>query len=157
MILLLGAALAQHCPMRTPPDTVQLVWISPSRRQVRRGQTIEVVRVDELASFVHTQSADTERVLQVLDMAWHNPGWRARRPHKVVIFEVDTERLCRPLSDAAEGELVEGVAACGSGHCGRSRDRLTGEPGFEVFEISWRDAARSGFCVIPLELYLQEI
>ena len=106
------------------------------------------------------QTPAQARVLQAMGYAGKRGGWRARRFYKVTLFEVPSEELCRPRSDVEEGEIVDGVRACGQApigqSCGLSNDTLTGQGGLPVYQIPWRDAARWGFCVVPLELYLQE-
>lgn len=156
LIGLLSVALAQECSLEEPPGNVQVAWITPIRKQVRANAEIEVVRIDQLAGFVHDNKADQTRVLQALGMAGKRGGWRARRLYKVVVFETTASELCRP-GDHIEGDVIAGARACGSGRSGCTQDKLTDAPGLEVYRLSWRDAARWGFCVVPLEVYLNEI
>ncbi len=167
MILsLLGLALGassgpEACPaqgLSAPGSSLQVVWISPVRQRVGANQAIQVVRVDQLQSWVHSNAADQTRVLQALGLVGKRGGWRSRRLYKATVFEVDSEQLCRPLQGWPAGEVVSEVRACDrSRSCGWTQDSLTGQDALEAFEIDWREAARWGFCVAPAELYLQEL
>lgn len=149
------------CPtLPVPDDTVQVAWVSPVLRSARNNQEITVVLAEDLSAWSEAHAADQTRVLQALGMSGRRGGWRARRYYKVTLFEVPADELCRPLSTVPEGELSDGVRSCGKqrgrASCGLSFDTLTGEGGLPVYRIPWRDAARWGFCVVPLELYLAE-
>lgn len=163
MIWLASLAWAQgECPsLDAPRNTVQVAWISPVRRTVGNNRDVQVVLVDDLADWVDDNKADQTRLLQALDRVGKRGGWRARRLYKVTLFEVPSEELCRPLDDVPEGEVVDGVRACGDTErktpCGHTVDVITGEQGLTVYSIPWRDAARWGFCVIPLQLFLEEL
>ncbi len=162
---LVGAALAASdgpsCSVEglvTPPADVQVAWVSPVRKRVGTNRDVTVVRVEHLRDFVRAEKADQTRVLQGLGMVGKRAGWRSRRLYKVVIFEVRAEELCRPIDGIEPGAVIGGAGVCDrSKGCGRSEDKLVGEEGLEVYEIPWRDAARSGFCVVPMEVYVQEL
>ncbi len=151
---------SQCVALPAPGSSAQVAWISPVRRGARNNQEIEVVLASDLTAWAYANKADQARVLQAMGYAGKRGGWRARRFYKVTLFEVPSEELCRPRSDVEEGEIVDGVRACGQApigqSCGLSNDTLTGQGGLPVYQIPWRDAARWGFCVVPLELYLQE-
>ncbi|MFT5584293.1 MAG: hypothetical protein ACI9VR_001878 [Cognaticolwellia sp.] len=153
-------APTQCVALPAPGSSAQVAWISPVRRGARNNQDIEVVLVTDLIAWSHANKADQTRVLQAMGYAGKRGGWRARRYYKVTLFEVPSEELCRPRSDIEEGEIVQGVRSCGEApigqSCGLSNDKLTGQGGLPVYQVPWRDAARWGFCVVPLELYLQE-
>ncbi|MCP4805885.1 MAG: hypothetical protein GY913_03590 [Proteobacteria bacterium] len=163
MILWIGAALAapEACDVSdlSPPDAhVQAAWISPVRRRIRPNQPVEVVLVDDLRGFIDDDKADQTRVLQALGFVGRRAGWRANRLYKVTVFEVAGEELCRPIQGLEPGAVITGARVCErSRSCGTSTDTLTGEPGLAVYEVPWRDAARWGFCVAPLELYVNEL
>lgn len=163
MIWLVGAALAApaSCDVSgftAPGESVQAVWVSPVRRRTRANQPVEVVLVEDLRDFIGSNKADQTRVLQALGLVGKRAGWRANRLYKVTIFEVAGEELCRPISGHEPGAVITGARVCErSRACGRTDDKLTGQPGLAVYEIPWRDAARWGFCVAPLELYVQEL
>lgn len=154
------APAAQCVALPAPGATTQVAWISPVRRSARNNQEIEVVLAEDLSAWAYANKADQTRVLQAMGYAGKRGGWRARRYYKVTLFEVPSEELCRPRADVEEGEVVDGVRSCGEApmgqSCGLSQDKLTGQGGLPVYRIPWRDAARWGFCVVPLELYLQE-
>lgn len=160
--LALGASQApEACPVQglsTPGEALQVVWVSPVRQRVRANQAITVVRVDQLQDWVGDNAADQTRTLQALGLVGRRAGWKSRRLYKATVFEVESQQLCRPLSGWPEGEVVQGVRACErSRDCGWTQDSLTGQQALEAYEIDWRDAARWGFCVVPAELYLQEL
>lgn len=163
MIWLLGTALAAPAAcdvsdLTAPGDHVQAVWISPVRRSTRANQPVRVVLVDDLRGFVDDEKADQTRVLQALGLVGRRAGWRSNRLYKVTLFEVAGEELCRPLKGHEPGAVITGARVCDrSRSCGWTDDHLTGERGLPTYEIPWRDAARWGFCVAPLELYVQEL
>lgn len=162
----LGAALAASSEgpacsvdgLVTPAEDVQVVWVSPVRKRVGANRDVTVVEVRQLRDFIAAEKADQTRVLQGLGMVGKRAGWRSRRIYKAVVFEVRAEELCRPIEGVEPGAVIGGARVCErSGGCGRSEDRLTGADGLEVFEIPWRDAARTGFCVVPMEVYVEEL
>jgi len=144
--------------LQTPDTALQVVWVSPVRKQVRSNTDVTVVTIDDLAGFIEDEKADQTRVLQGLGLVGKRAGWRSRRLYKAVIFEVRAEELCRPVEGIEPGAVIGGARVCDrASGCGRTEDKLTGEDGLEAFEIPWRDAARSGFCVVPMEVYVEEI
>ncbi len=167
-VLLLAARLAAAegaCePLAVPPEAVQVAWISPVRQRARAGTWLAVVRVADLRTWIRTRAPDQERLLQGLGI-WGRRGggpFRHRR-WKVTVFDVRTALLCRPVEYATEVDTVDGVPACPSTGqtgvrydtgCGTTVDTATGAPGLDLFRIRWRDAAASGFCVMPLERFL---
>jgi hypothetical protein len=167
--LLLGAAgaLAQEpssasCPcLEPPPAGLQIAWISPVRQRVRGGATLSVVRVAELRSFVQLHGADLPRTLQGLGVV--GPRGKVRKRYKITLFDVSAEQLCRPVEHTLEGEDSDGHPACSGGRqhgvrfdsgCGTTTDTATDGRGLDLYRIPWREAARGGFCVMPLERFL---
>jgi len=165
--LLLGVGVARAeepapCPSLTaPPGDVQVAWVSPVRRHVRGRTVLSVVRVADLRAMIRSQGPDEPRTLQSLGLL--GPRGRTHRRWKVTIFDVQALDLCRPVEGVPEGEDADGLPACAGGRqtgaskvtgCGQTLDRATGEPGLDLFRIAWRDAARQGFCVMPLERFL---
>ncbi|MBN1335120.1 MAG: hypothetical protein JXB39_04110 [Deltaproteobacteria bacterium] len=172
MSLLLGALLAiglahaqEACgPLAVPPESMQVAWISPVRRRAHARTWLSVVRVADLRTWIRTRQPDQERLLQLLGI-WGRRGDGPFRHHrwKITVFDVRTSLLCRPVEYASEVEWVDGVVACPSTRqqgvrhdtgCGTTLDTATGERGLDLFRIRWRDAARSGFCVLPLDRFL---
>ena len=168
LALLVAASLAaaqDTCgPLPVPPEAVQVAWISPLRQRAQAGTWLSVVRVADLRSWIRARQPDQERLLQAMGI-WGRGGDGPFRHHrwKVTVFDVRTALLCRPVEYATEVETVDGVAACPSARqkgvrydtgCGTTHDGATGEPGFDLFRIRWRDASASGFCVLPLERFL---
>ena len=149
------------------PDAVQVAWISPSAKRVGGGTYMEVVRVQDLRAFLHAQGATQVRLLQALGMTnAKGKNHAAKRDYKVTIFDVRSAWMCRPLSGNAAENVVEGVAVCPTGQqkgathrgftgCGYTKDAATGGRGLEVYRLRWRDASSGGFCVMPLDRFLQ--
>lgn len=167
LLLVLGLARAQDtegaaCPdLAAPPEGLQVTWISPVRRHVRARTSLSVVRVANLRSLIDAQGPDPTRTLQALGLL--GPRAEVRRRWKVTLFDVQADQLCRPVEGVPEGEYADGLPACGGGRatgarrvtgCGQTLDRATGEPGLDQFQITWREASRQGFCVMPLERFL---
>jgi hypothetical protein len=96
-------------------------------------------------------------------------GESASGAYKITIFDVQSDWLCRPLSDAEPGADIAGVAACmertdrytdrdhrdGFTGCGYTLDTAASTRGIDVFRVPWVDASAWGFCVMPLERFLQ--
>jgi hypothetical protein len=168
-LLLLGATFAQEheavpaCPeLAPPPAHLQVAWVSPVRKRVRGRTTLSVVRVAELRTFIQADGADLPRALQVMGVI--GSRGKVRRRYKITLFDVSAEQLCRPVEHTLEGEDSDGLPACGGGRqeglrhatgCGTTTDTATGGAGLDVYRVFWREAARSGFCVMPLERFLE--
>lgn len=167
LLLALGAARAQDaeeapCPnLAPPPDTLQVAWVSPVRRHVRGHTALSVVRVADLRRMIQAQGPDPTRTLQSLGLL--GPRAQVRRRWKVTLFDVQASQLCRPVEGVVEGEDADGLPACGGGRtsgakrvtgCGQTLDTATKLPGLDQFQITWREASRQGFCVMPLERFL---
>ncbi len=144
-----------------PPARLQVAWISPVRQRVRGRSVLSVVRVADLRTFVQAEGADQQRTLQALGLV--GPRGKVRKRYKVTMFDVDADWLCRPVEHTPEGEDSDGLPACapsrarGAKHvsgCGTSWDTATDAPGLILYRLTWRDAARDGFCVMPLERFL---
>lgn len=158
--LLLSAALAQPvCPGLAAPDRARLsvAWVSPLGRKVAAGTMLPVVPTAALRAWVAREGADVGRLLQGLGLR-RRPE-TPRRPYKVVVFDVDAGALCRPMAAQEPGVEVEGLPVCareargvpgrydGSGCLLDMKDATYSLP---VVEVTWRDAAVDGFCVLPL-------
>jgi len=145
-------------------EALQVAWISPVRKRARAGADLEVVRVGDLRAWIRQEGADQTRLLQALGVVGAKGGGKASREYKVTIFDVEASGICRPVLGAAAGEVIAGVAACGEEMgrlparetgCGYSFDKLTEDRGLDTFRITWRDASAQGFCVFPLERFLE--
>src|SRR5690606_12316786 len=85
------------------------------------------------------------------------------RRWKVTLFDVRGADLCRPVADLEEPARLEGAVTCARGKpaglqdgCGFTVDRADGSRGLEAFRIRWEDAARDGFCVLPVDRFVAE-
>ncbi len=170
LLLSLGAHAAPACgELGTPPESVQVAWVSNLPKQVGANATLEVVRLSDLRAWMDANdvddSSDALRMLQGLGMAGRKAD--IAREAKVTIFDVKREWLCRPLLDGVPGEEVAGVATCDepdqkklSGHgkgftgCGYSLDTAASTRGLDVYRITWESASAWGFCTMPLERFL---
>jgi len=151
--------------LTTPSERVQVAWVSNLPRRVKAGTWIEVTRVSELRTWIRDHEADTLRLLQGLGMT----GRKAARAKdaKVTIFDVDRSWLCRPLAAGTPGAEVAGVATCdepqqkamsgsrkGYSGCGYTMDTNASTRGLDVYRITWEVASAWGFCVMPLDRFL---
>jgi hypothetical protein len=167
---LLSLAFAQDtcAPLAEIPESLQVAWVSRAGKQIGANAHVEVVRVGDLRALIQKNGKDKQRLLRSLGIIGGNGGNNAaKRPWKVTIFDVQRDWLCRPLDDATPGEADKGVVACESkqqkpvwGHgagftgCGYIEDTQTQERSLDVFRIRWSDAASWGFCVLPLDRFL---
>ena len=168
MMRMIAVMSAWACEEVSPvPSSLQVAWISPLSRTARAGTALEVVRVQDLRGWIRTNSSDPDRVLQALGML--ERGESASTEYKITIFDVQSESLCRPISAADPGEDVGGVAACmersdrhtdrdpraGFTGCGYTLDTHASVRGMDVFRVPWSEASAWGFCVMPLDRFLQ--
>lgn len=162
--LLLSVALADECAAPNPvAGSLQVAWISPVRSRTRAKKPLQVVRVGDLRAWVDDHEADQTRVLQGLGQVKRKPGWRAKRRYKITLFDVNPGDLCRAIDDVPVGTDVAGVSACdelktvrGESSCGWTVDTVTDQRGLDTYRIPWREASVRGFCVFPLERFLEE-
>lgn len=148
------------------PDLLQVGWVSRIGAQAGPRTAMEVVRVADLRKLAEANGRDPTRVLQALGLI--GPKAVARGEWKVVVFDVRREWLCRPAV-GAEGAMIAGVASCPANlqrkapgtrarafsGCGYLLDVATGARTLDVFRVEWRDAVAWGFCVLPLQRFLQ--
>ncbi len=158
LIALIGLALATPCEVEgltRPEETLSVAWVSPLGKRARGW--IRVARTSDIASL----GDELGRTLQALGLrrSERDPG----RRYKVVIFDVVSDDLCRPVEGVQEGQVIAGVRACterlakpssSDDACGHAIDRETDRPSVEVFHARWRDLAREGFCVLPAERFV---
>ena len=147
-------------------DPTQVVWISPTRAHVRARGWMEVIEMDDLEAWAKEHGKDSVRFLQAAGVV-SKSGHKARSTTwKVTIFDVARDITCRPIEGAVPGTPVGSVAVCedqkpakGGHHgftgCGYTRDTGSGSRGLDVLRVRWEDAAREGFCVMPLDRFLE--
>ncbi len=67
------------------------------------------------------------------------------------------------MEHTLEGEDSDGLPACSTGRalgvrhtsgCGTTTDTARDSSGLDLYQVLWREAARDGFCVMPLERFL---
>ncbi|MEQ1569087.1 MAG: hypothetical protein ABMA64_25850 [Myxococcota bacterium] len=142
-----------------PPQQLSVAWVSPLRKRARNTAWLYVVPTRDLRAFAEGEGkGDPVRTLQWLGLRRSDrpPG----RRYKVVIFDVASEHLCRPVVAAGE---VGGVVACDADHagpdgryegCGTATDTRTGRASIAVYRAQWQALASDGFCLLPLERFL---
>ena len=88
--------------------------------------------------------------------------------YKITIFDVEKDRMCRPVNDQEEGSILQGLGVCeakksrpdthysryGYTGCGYAYNTQKEKRGFDVYRIDWSDASTWGFCVLPLDRFL---
>ena len=171
-----AGAMAQEpveCSSLSPvPETLQVAWVSPLRATVGARAALEVVRVVDLRKLVEARKRDPAAVLQALGLV--GKRGHGKRRWKVTVFDVKSTWLCRPVAQGESGagpgdSVIEGVAACPSDQrepgrhtlpraysgCGYLLDTTTGARTLDVFRVDWAAAITWGFCVLPLERFLE--
>ena len=160
---LLASAWAATCttPLTEPPAGMSVAWVSPlGARAAARGY-LTVVPTAELTRWVAAERPSLGRLLQHLgeQKRADNP----RRLYKVIVFEVATDDVCRPLDGYSDPRTVAGVVTCSPARsrvngryegCGLLTDRADPTQHTTVYRVRWGDAAREGFCVLPAERFL---
>ena len=125
---------------------------------------MEVEPLSERRSWVKTNGSDQKRLLQAMGLLGKRPIWRDQIAWKVTIFDVRADWLCRPIRGETPGLKVKGAAVCDERlqrggrrftGCGYTLNTATGGKGLTLFRVPWRDAARWGFCVMPIERLLE--
>ena len=156
-------------PLNPVGSSLQIAWISPVQEQVRAKQSIEVISYAALKHWMSEEEPDAKSLLHQMGMI----SKRSKREidpadYKIVIFDIESERLCRPVDREEAGTMSKGVAVCeikqsrsarmhsryGFTGCGYTQNTETMSRGFDVYRVSWGDAATWGFCVMPLERFL---
>ncbi len=171
LLLLLGLGLSSPADAQEVcgdvtaiPKQIQVAWISPVGERTGSERYLEVVRLTDLRSWIRANQPDQTRLLQHLGLTGKRGGWRAQGRWKVTIFDVDSGWLCRPIQGAEPGETVSDMAVCHQrlqrgNHrftgCGYTLDTANDERGIDHYRVQWQVAARWGFCVMPLERFLQ--
>ena len=170
LLTMFGIAYGLSCAEPTSvPETLQVAWISPASKSVGMNGWVEAVRVADLRAWIRAHGKDKVRLLKGLGMVRAKGGKRAaRKPYKVTIFDVKREWLCRPLEDTVPGTINNDVTVCEEGQqkglwghkkgytgCGYIKDTLSQERSLDVVRIRWADASSWGFCVLPLDRFIE--
>lgn len=165
LTLLTATAFAQSttCNLERLPalsDHLSVVWVAPRSRRVRNRSWLTVVPTLDVMDFAREEEPSVGRLLEFLGM--RRAGRREpRRPYKVLVFDVASDFLCRPV-DTLEGR-VGGVDVCEvqSRHfkhtdgCGFIDDRANRGGGPPAFRARWADLVQAGFCLLPAERFLR--
>lgn len=166
MSLLLS--LTMQCEtLETPPESLQVAWVSPIAATAGRSQYLPVMRVSELRKLADADKKDPGRLLQRLGMLGKKQ--KLTREWKVTIFDVKRDQLCRPVS-APEGSMKDGMAVCpteeqrkglgikASGWSGQGwlQDTVSGARSLDLYRIPWAVASSRGFCVLPWSRFVGE-
>lgn len=161
---LLSALAAPVCESPAPVqrDRLSVAWISPTPARATARQWLTVIPAAELRRWVAEEQADLTRLLQGLGLRRSDAP--PHRPWKVVVFDVEADELCRPTREGTPGTDAGGVPICASGGrgvrgrdrgCGYVIDRADESRGPDVFRIQWAEAAVHGFCVLPVDRFLE--
>ncbi len=145
--------------LETPQQALSVAWVSPVGQAVKRNARVQVVPTADLRSFLATEGdGSVGRMLRRLGMRKRASDPNKR--YKVTVFDVSAADLCRPL-DSEDGAALAGVRTCDraqlGGHtngCGTTVDHATGKAGLSLYQASWGDLARNGFCVLPAERFV---
>ncbi len=165
-------AFSQECTdLESLPEAIQVAWISPVRQRVRANEMVEVVHLQTLQDWLNSEGDDPKRLLHQMGML----SDRSKKSidttdYKITIFDVDTRGLCRPIAQNEENFQTEinGISSCSSKQsqasrlsrygftgCGYTMNTSNNQRGFDVYRISWETASTYGFCVFPLDRFLQ--
>ena len=170
LLALLSMAHGQTCgDTQSVPESLQVAWISPASKTVGMNGWIEAVRVADLRAWIRDHGEDKVRLLRGLGMVGSRGGrWASKRAYKVAIFDVKREWLCRPIASIEPGAMKQGVTVCEQkqqkplwGHkkgytgCGYIEDTQTSDRSLDVVRLRWADASSWGFCVLPLERFIE--
>jgi hypothetical protein len=106
-------------------------------------------------------------MLQALGMKGRRARIARAEDYKITVFDVDAGWLCRPIEGGSPGEEHAGISICeesqqqplrshrpGFSGCGYSLDTGASMRGLDVYRIRWADASAWGFCVLPLERFI---
>lgn len=169
MIWLFARAFAGECSgaLETPPEAMQVAWVSRLGVSAGRDQYLPVVRASELRKLAESVGRDPARSLQALGLLGKKQAMT--QSWKVTIFDVKRDQVCRPV-DAPEGSTRDGVAVCpyaeqdkgpgihpqGWSGCGWLLDSQGGKRGLDLFRVPWSVASARGFCVLPWSRFVSE-
>lgn len=166
--LLIWAAWAEEpaCgSLKALPETLQVAWVSPLQRRAGAATSIPVVRTSDLRGLVQARKRDMASVLQALGLIGRKG--KVKKRYKITLFDVKREWLCRPYAAPADS-TQEGLSVCTMeerkpagvrgrawSDCGFLQDVATGDRTLDVYRVDWATAATWGFCVMPLERFLE--
>ena len=168
--LILSSALATECDVvQEIPEAIQVAWVSPVGETVRPNQQVEVVHLQSLQGWLNETESNATQVLQHLGMVSERAKDVNPMKYKVTIFDVESASLCRPIQ-VSEGDSLEvaGLSVCSANKtrpsqlytrygftgCGYSQNTSNQERGLDVYRITWKEASKWGFCVLPLERFM---
>ena len=169
--IMLTAFSAECTELEPLPDAIQVAWVSPVRQRVTGNEMIEVVHLQTLQEWLETESSDPKALLHQMGML-NQRSKKSIDPsnYKITIFDVNTSSLCRPIEQSEDNfqNVINEVSSCsikksgsirssrfGYTGCGYSLNTSSQTPGFDVYRISWENASTFGFCVFPLDRFLQ--
>jgi hypothetical protein len=170
LFTMISMAFGQSCAeVNSLPERLQVAWVSPASKTVGMNGWFEAVRVADLRAWVREHGGDKVRFLRGMGMVGARGGkWAAKRAYKVTIFDVERQWLCRPIADQEPGRDQKGVTICearqqkglwgykkGFTGCGYIEDTQSGARSLDVLRVRWADASSWGFCVLPLERFLE--
>ncbi len=170
LLTVVSVAFGQSCgEPKSVPETLQVAWISPVSKSVGMDSWIETVRVADLRAWVREHGTDQVRLLKGMGMVRKKGGkYAAKRAYKITVFDVKREWMCRPIEGSDPGTVDRDVTVCEEkqhkglwGHrrgytgCGYIEDTLSQSRSLDVLRIRWGEASRWGFCVLPLERFLE--
>ncbi|NCG17843.1 MAG: hypothetical protein GWP91_02380 [Rhodobacterales bacterium] len=161
-LALAGAAEPVSCnevSLPSPEQALSVAWVSPAGQSVKRNARVQVVSTAELRRFMVTHEDRTVgRMLRVLGMRKRDGDPNKR--YKVTVFDVSSAELCRPL-DSEDGAVLAGIRTCDKTNlgrhtngCGTTVDHQTGDAGLVLYQGTWADLARNGFCVLPAQRFV---
>lgn len=170
----MASVYAAECTsVESIPSAVQVAWVSPVGDKARDKEMIEVVELHSLQQWIGEEEADAKQVLHQLGML----PKRSRRTidpaeYKIVIFDVESSTLCRPIDVSTESnetppQSIAGLNVCterskpatlysrfGYTGCGYTWNTQSQSKGLDVYRIAWAEASTWGFCVLPLSRFL---
>ena len=170
LFLSIAAAAAECTSVSSLPEAIQIAWVSPVQEQARSKEMIEVVHLQTLQKWIDTEQANAKQVLHHLGML----PKRSRRTidpedYKIVVFDVESNSLCRSIQLGEDSTItaIEGLSICserakpaklysryGYTGCGYTWNTQSQSKGLDVYRISWQEASKWGFCVLPLSRFL---
>jgi hypothetical protein len=146
--------------LEDPGDTLSVAWVSRLGDRARNTEWLYVVPTRDLRTFLETEArGDLVRTLQWLGLRRSAKAPKAR--YKVVVFDVARDQLCRPVLTTEPA--VAGVRPCDEDHagpqgdysgCGYLTDLGSERAGGVVYRAQWQALAADGFCLLPIERFL---
>ena len=132
-------------------DTMQVAWVSPVQKLVGAEAMLNVVRTTELRTLAVQRGRDAARVLRSMGLLGIKQ--ELRKDYKIVLFDVKTEWLCRPIP-GDPSEKVVGLRRCAEedqhrgwnilpkawSDCGYLLDMVSGIRTLDLYRVAWKDA-----------------